>query len=59
MRRINQSATGKYAFMKNTINYDSTVSSLLYNIAEETENEELKFCVARHAEKKGWLDSDT
>ena len=59
MRRINQSATGEYAFMKNTINYDSTVSSLLYTIAEETENEELAACVMRHAEKKGWINSAT
>ena len=57
MKKINSSATDEYAFMRNTINYDSLASGLLHGIAEEMESDELMSCVMHHAKKKGWLDS--
>lgn len=55
----NEEATGEYAFMKNTINYDWLCSGALMFVANEINSEELAACVMRHAEKKGWINSNT
>lgn len=54
MMKINQTAVGEYEFMRNIINYDSTVSGILYDISERMPSEELKWHVLNHAKKKGW-----